>query len=99
MRFPGGEVRIRSRGRGVRSLGGGQSDRGVGSSAGSFSAKAEDRVLQVSESRGGPRTARHRRELRSQTIKTWQARFTDERKCYGGEITNVLGLRVGVTET
>ena len=52
-------------------------------------------VLYRERDRGGPRTARHRRELRSQTVNTWQARFTDGRKRYGGEIVNILGPRVG----
>ena len=43
--------RVRSGGRHVRSLRGGQGDRRVGQSAGGFSAEAEGRVLQVSESR------------------------------------------------
>ena len=32
--------------------------------------------------RGGPRTA-HRRELRTQIVNTWQARFNDGRRRYG----------------
>ena len=51
-------------------------------------------VLYREGSRGGPRTARHRRELRTHTVSTWQTRFNDGRKRYGGEIFVALGPRV-----
>ena len=40
-------------------------------------------VLYRERDRGGPKTARHR-QLRAQIVNTWQARFNDGRRRYGG---------------
>ena len=55
----------------------------------------EKLVVYRGRGRVGPRKARFRRELGDHTVRSWQARFDEKRKQYGGEIVVALGPRVG----
>ena len=52
-------------------------------------------VLYRKRSRGVPRRARLRSELRVRTVNIWQPRFNEGKKRYGGEIVDALSSRVG----